>query len=131
MTTKAQLLVAAVTVATLVFILRMVRQRQLQAKYSILWLSTGLAMAVLALSPRTLDRVARLVGIAYPPTVLFLLAIALLLLVVVHFSWELSRLEDRTRSLAEELALIRIKEGVADADIDMEAEAAGEDRAPR
>jgi hypothetical protein len=34
--------------------------------------------------------------------------------VVVHYSWELSRLENRTRTLAEELALLRaqLEEGV-------------------
>ena len=34
-------------------------------------------------------------------------AIAFLFVVIVHFSYELSRLEDRTRTLAEELALLR------------------------
>jgi hypothetical protein len=36
-----------------------------------------------------------------------LLAFSFLLLLVLHFSWELSRLEDRTRALAEEHALLR------------------------
>ena len=34
-------------------------------------------------------------------------AITLLFLVVIHFSWELSRLEERTRVLAEELAVFK------------------------
>jgi hypothetical protein len=36
-----------------------------------------------------------------------LLALSFLLVLVLHFSWELSRLEDRTRALAEEYALLR------------------------
>ena len=36
-----------------------------------------------------------------------LLAVSFLLVLVLHFSWELSRLEDRTRALAEEDALLR------------------------
>jgi hypothetical protein len=35
-----------------------------------------------------------------------LLAIAFLLVLTLHFSWELSRLEDRTRRLAEVCALL-------------------------
>ncbi len=35
------------------------------------------------------------------------MALTLLLGVSVHLSWELSRLEDETRSLAEDLALLR------------------------
>jgi hypothetical protein len=36
-----------------------------------------------------------------------LFAVGFLFVVVVHYSWELSRLENRTRTLAEELALLR------------------------
>ena len=36
-----------------------------------------------------------------------MLAIGFLLLVAMHFSYELSRLEKRVRALAEELALLR------------------------
>ena len=48
-----------------------------------------------------------LLGIDYPPATFMLLALSFLLVLVLHFSWELSRLEDRTRTLAEEHALLR------------------------
>lgn len=107
MSGQAHALIALVTVASLLFIARLVRRRQMRAKYSVLWLSLGLVMAILAASPRTLDRVSLAIGIGYGPTTLFLAGFILLLLVSVHFSWELSRLEERTRRLAEELALLR------------------------
>jgi hypothetical protein len=50
-------------------------------------------------------------GISYGPATFFLGAITLLFLVVIHFSWELSRLEERTRVLAEELALLKAEPG--------------------
>ena len=47
---------------------------------------------------------------------LFIVAIGFLLLVCIYFSYELSRLEERTRVLAEELAILRAeREGGADA----------------
>ena len=51
-------------------------------------------------------------GIKYEPATFFLAAIAFLFVIVVHFSWELSRLEDRTRTLAEEVALLRAERGL-------------------
>lgn len=107
MSAAGHLFLSVVTLASLVFIVRLVRRRQLHAKYSLLWLSVGVVVTVMAASPRTLDRVSLWMGVSYPPTFFFVLAIALLLMVVVHFSWELSRLEDRTRTLAEDLALLR------------------------
>jgi hypothetical protein len=107
---RAHFFVATVTVASLAFILRLVRTHRLRAKYSMLWISVGLALTVLAASPRLLDTVSGWLGVAYPPTTLFIVAITLLLLVAVHFSWELSRLEERTRILAEELAIRAARE---------------------
>lgn len=107
MSGRAHAVVLAVTLIALVSIVRLVRRRQLRAKYSLLWLTIGSMLVVLAASPLLLDRVSRVLGIYYAPATFFLGAIAFLFLIVVHFSWELSKLEERTRALAEELALTR------------------------
>ena len=105
MTTGARVFVALLTVGALTFLLSLVRRRRLRAKYALLWIGTGVVMAVLAVFPGLLDSFSRAVGVQYGPSMLFSAAILLLLLVCMHFSWELSRLEERARSLAEELAL--------------------------
>jgi len=107
---RAQLFLAAVTLGSWIFIARLLRRGQLRAKYSILWLSVGSGMVALSISPQILDRVSDWIGIDYAPATLFLSSTVLLLLIAAHFSWELSRLEDRTRKLAEEIALIKVSE---------------------
>lgn len=107
---RAHLFLAIITITTWIFIARLLRRGQLRAKYSMLWLSIGSVMVVLSLSPEILDRVSDWIGIDYAPATLFLGAIVLLLLIVAHLSWELSRLEDRTRTLAEEIALMKVSE---------------------
>lgn len=107
MSTRAHVFVFLVTVGALFFILRLVRRRQLRAKYAMLWVSVGLVLAVLATFPVLANRSAELVGVDYQPAALLFGAVAFLFLLVVHFSWELSRLEDRSRIAAEELAMMR------------------------
>ena len=107
MTHRAHLLVALIAAASVVFILRMVRRRVLRAKYSLLWIGVGVVLVFTATAPGLLDRMSRALGIDYPPAVYFLIAIVFLLVVLIHVAWELSRLEERTRTLAEELALLR------------------------
>lgn len=102
------------------FIVRLVRSRKLRAKYSFLWLGIGVVVLAISTVPGLLDQLSEFVGVYYPPALLFLVAIMLLMFLSVHFSWELSRLEDRTRTLAEELALAneaigRLQEGQPDA----------------
>lgn len=105
----AHVLIALVTLAALVFILRLVRRRQLRSKYALLWLTVGLVLGVLAVFPDLLRIVSERVGVYDPPNLFLVVACAFLFLVVVHFSWELSRLEERTRVLAEEVALLRAR----------------------
>jgi hypothetical protein len=61
----------------------------------------------LAAVPGVLNTLSDWLGVFYSPTIFLLVAVGFLFLVVVHYSWELSRLENRTRTLAEELALLR------------------------
>jgi hypothetical protein len=105
--TGPQILVLVTGILVLGFILRLVRRRELRGKYSLLWLAVGVFGLVIALVPGLLDDVADWFDVGYPPAILFVIAIAFLLLVVVHLSWELTRLEDRTRTLAQELAMLR------------------------
>jgi hypothetical protein len=107
MSTGGHLLILAVTLFSLLFIVRMVRRNQLPSRYALLWLSIGGVIALLATFPSLLDRASSWLGIAYAPGTFFLGAITLLFLIVVHFSWELARLDARTRVLAEEMAVLR------------------------
>jgi hypothetical protein len=104
---RAHFAMAILIALALLFMWRLVRRRHLKAKYSLLWLSVGGVLAVFAAVPGLLDWSATRLGIYYQPTLLILLALALLLLVVVHFSYELTRMEARVRTLAEEAALVR------------------------
>jgi hypothetical protein len=104
---RAYLVVVAATLMLLVVILRLVRRRRLRPKYALLWLAFGAAILPFALIPSLLDRLARLVGVEYGPALLLVLGLGFFALVSLHFSSELSRMEERTRTLGEEIALLR------------------------
>lgn len=107
MSTRGHILVLIMTLWSLLFVIRLLRRSQLAARYALLWMSIGVVLLFLASFPGTLDRVSDWLGISYGPATFFLGAITVLFIIVVHFSWELSRLEERTQVLAEEVALLR------------------------
>jgi hypothetical protein len=110
MTETAQvmwLLLGATLLIAIGGILVLVRRRHLRGKYALLWLAVGLALIPLAVVPRLADRISFRMGVYYPPIVVVLAAVGLLTLLAMHYSWELSRLEERSRTLAEEAALLR------------------------
>jgi hypothetical protein len=104
---RAHILAFLFTIGGAAFILRLLRRRQMRGKYTLLWITVLLAVLVIAAFPSLLDRMSRFLHIYYSPSTLFLVAIGFLLLVCIYFSYELSRLEERTRILAEELAIVR------------------------
>jgi hypothetical protein len=108
-TGRAHFLLVLLTMGMLGFVLHLVRSGRLRAKYALLWSTVGAGLVVLAAFPGLLDRTASAIGIYYPPAAFLTAAVAFLFVLTVHFSWELSRLEERTRTLAEELALLREK----------------------
>ena len=112
MSTRAHIMLAILVALSILVIVRLVRRRHLKAKYSLLWLTLGGFMVVIAAVPGLLDWTAARLGIYYEPTLLILLGLALILLIVMHFSYELSRMENRVRTLAEESAILRHRLGV-------------------
>jgi hypothetical protein len=95
------------SIVVLVVIVELVRRRKLKEEYSLLWLLTGVALVVVALSRRLLDALAAALGIAYGPTVLFLMAFGFMLVIMLHFSTVISRLSDENKKLAQHVAILQ------------------------
>ncbi len=93
------------------WLVHLVRRGRLREKYVGLWLTIIVGTVVLAVYPGLLELAARLLGFQLPSNLLFLVAIVLLLGVCLHLSLEVSGLEDETRVLAEEVALLTLRVG--------------------
>ncbi|GAB3283289.1 hypothetical protein GCM10027449_26160 [Sinomonas notoginsengisoli] len=96
-----------VAVGMVLTVLVMLRSGKLREKYAILWLVVGGLTIILGAFPSLLDWAASLVGIKVPANLLFALSIVLLVGVGLHVSRELTVLEEETRTLAEEVAILR------------------------
>jgi hypothetical protein len=97
--------------ALLLYILEMVRRRRLREEYSILWLAGSMAILVLSIKQDWLFRISQAVGIAYPPSFLFLVGILFILLILIHFSIAISKLHQMNKKMAQEIALLKNRQG--------------------
>ena len=98
-------LILAILVCT--FVVIQVRHQRMKERYAALWLIIGAVIIVLGAFPTLLNGVADFVGVALPVNLLFLLSILLLMGVSIHLTLELSRLSEKTRILAEEVAILK------------------------
>jgi hypothetical protein len=104
---RAMIFGLAASVGVLLLVLELVRRRRLKEEYSLLWLATAIAILLLSVSRPLLDTLASLVGIFYPPSALFLVAMVFVLFILLHFSTVLTRLSQESKENAQQIALLR------------------------
>jgi hypothetical protein len=72
-----------------------------------MWLAAFGVLVVLSLFHNSLlELVAQVMGIAYPPTALFVIGFGLLLLVMIQFSMVITRLARENKQAAQHIALL-------------------------
>ena len=110
MLVQIQIIIGTLSVALFLIAFELIRKRRLREEYSILWLSTGLAILVFSLTPEFfLSRfIARITGLFYLSAVV-MIAFFFLLLIVLHFSVVISKLTNQSKELAQRYALLELE----------------------
>lgn len=80
-------------------------KRRISERYSLLWLLAVLIVLFLSAIPDLLSVAATLIGINYPPALLFLLSTLVLLGVSLYQSMQISKLNDQVKELAQTFAI--------------------------
>lgn len=102
------------SIAFLAMILFAIHRAYLREGYALLWLAVTCGMIVLSLIPRSMDRIAKLLGIHIAPFVLVLFMLGGMLLVLFQQSVVISKHNEKIKRLAEELALLKARNGDPD-----------------
>ncbi len=102
-----QLFAEILALAVIVLIIWLIRRDRLPISHAIWWLSVAVTIAVLGFFPGLIDAVAGIVGIRYPPSLLFILAILTLLIKVLLEDLEVSTNRRRLLRLAQKTAILQ------------------------
>ena len=94
---------------TLGVLFELLRRRRLREKYALFWVVVALLTILVAAFPALLHTAADILGVQVPSNLLFFVASMVLMVVSIQHSHELGRLEERTRTLAEEVALLHMR----------------------
>lgn len=102
-----QIIAIAVSSAIFFIVIELIRRNYLKERYSLIWLAASVALVIFSVWRNLLHYIASVFGIYYPPSFLFLLAIAFLLVLLLHFSAILSSLSESNKRLAQEIGLLK------------------------
>ena len=121
----ARLQVVAIigTAGLFILVFELVRRRRLMERYALLWLFSASVLLGLAVWKSALEQVSTAVGIYYPPSALFAIALGFILILLLHFSLVISRLADQNKVLAQHVGALarRVDELEARAAVEGEA----------
>lgn len=92
--------------AAIVFLLR---RDHLHPMYGLFWLMVAGVAAALGLWPGSMDSIASLVGIAYSPALLLLVAVIVLLIKSLHGDIVNTRIERQVRRLNQRIAIFELE----------------------
>ncbi len=106
---KIQIISIVGSIAFLFSVIALIRNKKLKEAYAILWLIFGGIFLFFSCWKQGMDYFAAKIGIFYPPALLFLILIMALILVLVQFSIVISSQNDKIKTLAQELALLKLK----------------------
>ncbi|MFJ3391470.1 DUF2304 domain-containing protein [Leifsonia aquatica] len=109
MSLASYLLGIAAALIILIVVIEMMRRRRLRERHAIWWLIAGVLALIAGVFPSTLAWAASVVGVAVPTNLVFFVSVAILFLVCIQSSSELTRLEAQTRLLAERSALLELR----------------------
>ena len=102
-----QILGLVTAVGMLALLVELLRRRRLREKYALIWSVLAIVALIAAIFPQLLDRATHGVGLQVPANLIFFVSLLVLFGLSIQFSFEIGRLEERVRTLAEEIALLR------------------------
>ncbi len=89
-----------------VTILWLIRRDHLHTRYASWWLFMALIIIALGFYPSIINFIAHYLGVFYPPTLLFVIGLGLLLIKILLVDIQNSNLERKCRRLTQRLALV-------------------------
>lgn len=90
-------------------IFRLLRRRRFREELSILWLLISITLGLGSVADLVIDPLAFMLGINYPPALIFLIFFFIVVLTMFYFSIVVSDLKSKNKELSQKLALMEYK----------------------
>lgn len=106
---KIQIISIIASLTIFFVVVNLVRRRRLKTEYSLIWLLVSVIFIVFSFWRDGIDWLAKLFGIAYAPSVLFIILLIGIILLLIEFSIIISKQSERIKVLVQEIGLLRLE----------------------
>lgn len=91
----------------IIYIIISIRKNKLSVANSFIWIVFCIGLLTLSIFPKSLDWLANMLGISYPPALFLLLAIVCLFVNIFIQSKKIEKLQNRIVDLYQELSIVK------------------------
>jgi len=102
----SQLTSFGIGIGIAIAILVLVRKNHLMVSHAVWWLTVAVASMAFGAYPRLIDGIGRVLGIHYPPTLLIVIGMGLILIKMLTMDLKRSEQERKIRALTQRLAIL-------------------------
>jgi hypothetical protein len=86
-------------------VLMLLVNKKISERNTLAWYGGVVVILILSVNPLLLDKLATIVGVDYPPSLLFLITVLILLVQTLYQSIQISALNDKLKELSQFIAL--------------------------
>ena len=104
---RIQIISIVVSLIFLFYVSRLIVKGKLREEYAIFWVIGTVLLIIFSFWRQGLDIFAELVGVYSPPNLVFTAAIFAVFIYLIHLSVVVSKLHDKNKTMAQELALTK------------------------
>lgn len=106
---RLQIIAVITALIFMFFIFRLIVKGKLREEYSFIWIVCTALLLLFSIWRDGLDVIAKLLGVFYAPSLIFLGAIFAIVIFLVHLSVVNSRQHQQIKEISQELALLKEK----------------------
>ena len=106
---KIQIISIIVSLGFLFYVSRLILKGKLREEYAIFWVISTILLIIFSFWREGLDIIAKAVGVYLAPNLVFTSAIFAILIYLLHLSIVVSQLQEKNKTLTQDLALFKEK----------------------
>lgn len=106
MSTEIRLILVGFGLVLFFLIFELVRRGKFRQELSITWFAVSILLVASSFADRLIDPLSRIIGIGYPPALVFAWILFCLIIALLYFSTVISDLKGKIKELSQKLALM-------------------------
>lgn len=106
---EARIIILLSGLGLFILVFELVRKKRFREELSIIWLFFALTIAAGSVIDIAIDPIARLLNIAYPPALAFMLISIVMIMALLYFSIVTSDLKSKVKELSQKLAILEFE----------------------